>query len=736
MLERAPRADERNAIAKLRSTWVETNKRIHIRNASSRPTEKKIFPPPGTGAWISAVAKSVKDTALTPRHRADFSRGVSAALLCAAVLIAYLNSFSGPLVFDDTGAIRSNPSIRDLSNLGAVLSPPNDSGTTVNGRPILNLSLALNYAVHGERVTGYHIANLAIHLAATLAFLGTARRLFARTPEKEGRPQRADFTAFCATILWALHPLQTQSVTYIVQRAEALVGLFILCCLQGFLRSHESSRPRVWLSVSVLFALLAVATKEVSAGLPLLVLLCDRAFFSGSFAEAWRRRRIYHLALFATWIPLGLQIAAAGGRGGTVGFGLTDVTAWSYLLTQGDAITRYLWLAVWPARLVFDYGTGVVGNLTEVWPQILLVLGLLAATVAALVRAPRLGFVGSWFFIILAPSSSFVPIVTETMAEHRMYLPLATVTTLAALGMARLPRATGLMMTSAASCALGALTWQRNAEYTSEETLWATSVARYPRSARAHNNYGESLTRRRADAEAIHHYAEAVRLQPGYLDALCNLGGTLHRLDRRQEGLEILQRVLADKPRYAPALTAYGACLYRDGRIKEATRALEQAIAIHAYFPDPLNNLGVILNDSGRHAEALALFERALELNPVYADAMYNRANALARLGRFDESKSNYLRCLELDPGRAEALNNLGVIALSQRREAEALIYFERAMAVAPNYPDAINNAGVMLLNAGNTERARKLFERALELRPGYSDALRNLQEVNSPSTR
>jgi protein O-mannosyl-transferase len=736
MRKRAPRADERNEIAKLRSTWVETNKRIHIRNASSRPTEKKIFPPPGTGAWISAVAKSVKDTALTPRHRVDFSQWVSAALLCAAVVIAYLNSFSGPLVFDDTGAIRSNPSIRDLSNLGAVLSPPNDSGTTVNGRPILNLSLALNYAVHGERVTGYHIANLAIHLAATLAFLGTARRLFARIPEKEGRPQRADFTAFCATILWALHPLQTQSVTYIVQRAEALVGLFILCCLQGFLRSHESSRPRVWLSVSVLFALLAVATKEVSAGLPLLVLLCDRAFFSGSFAEAWRRRRIYHLALFATWIPLGLQIAAAGGRGGTVGFGLTDVTAWSYLLTQGDAITRYLWLAVWPARLVFDYGTGVVGNLTEVWPQILLVLGLLAATVAALVRAPRLGFVGSWFFIILAPSSSFVPIVTETMAEHRMYLPLATVTTLAALGMARLPKAMGLMITAAASCALGALTWQRNAEYTSEETLWATSVARYPRSARAHNNYGESLTRRRADAEAIHHYTEAVRLQPGYLDALCNLGGILHRSGRIGEGRGILEHVLAENPRYVPALSTYGACLFREGRFDQAKDTLGRAIALRPDYADALNNLGVVLNDCGNPAEALPLFQRTIEINPLHADGWYNHGSALARLGRLNEAAGSYTRCLELDHGRAEALNNLGVIALSQGRSAEALAHFERAMAVAPQYADPVNNAGVVLSNGGENDRARKLFERALVLRPGYPDAERNLRMLDESRGR
>lgn len=682
------------------------------------------------------MTQPAKAPRVATTSRVDISRFVATALLCAAVLLAYLNSFGGPLVFDDTGAIRSNPSIRELSNLGAILSPPNDSGTTVNGRPILNLTLALNYAVHGEHVTGYHVVNLAIHLASTLALLGTARRLFARLPGADGRPTQADFAAFCATGFWALHPLQTQSVTYIVQRAEALVGLFILCSVQAFARSQEGRHSRAWLSTSVLFALLAVATKEVAAGLPLLVLLCDRTFFSGSFAEAWRKRRIYHLALFATWIPLGLQIASGEGRGGTVGFGLNGVTAWSYLLTQSDAITRYLWLAAWPTRLVFDYGTGVVSGLAEVWPQSMLVLGLLAATVAALVRAPRLGFLGAWFFVILAPSSSFVPIVTETMAEHRMYLPLAALAALAGLAMSRLARLPGLLIAGALACSLGTLTWSRNREYASEETLWATSVARYPRSARAHNNYGESLARRGDDAAAIHHYSEAVRLHPGYLDALCNLGGILHRSGQREQGMEILRHLLADQPRYAPALSTYGACLFREGKVEEAISALRRALAVKPEFPDALNNLGVILNDTGRPEEALSLFRRALQLNPIYADALYNSANALARLGRLEEAGSYYERCLKLDPGRAEALNNLGVIALNQGRSREALAFFERAMAAAPEYPDAINNAGVVLFNLGETERARRLFERAVELRPGYADALRNLQRLQPAPPR
>ena len=680
------------------------------------------------------MAESVKSRRETGAARADLRRPVATALLCGAVMLAYLNSFGGPLVFDDLGAIRANPSIRDLYNLAAVLSPPNDSGTTVNGRPLLNLTLALNYAMHGERVAGYHAVNLAIHLAATLTLLGLGRRLFARAPGIQ--PRSAEFAALCTAGIWALHPLQTQSVTYIIQRAEALVGLFILLSLLAFTRAGEAVRPRAWLMASALSALLAIATKEVAAGLPLLVLLCDRAFYAGGFVAAWRERRPYYLALFATWVPLAVQIAVADGRGGTVGFGLAGVSSWEYLLTQGEAITRYLGLAFWPTQLVFDYGTGVADSLAQVWPHCLLVLTLLAGAVVALVKTPRLGFLLAWFFLILAPSSSFVPIVTETMAEHRMYLPLATLSAMAGMGLAKIHRPSAWFVAALIACALGTLTWNRNREYASEETLWATSVARYPRSARAHNNYGESLARRGADAAAIHHYSEAVRLHPGYLDALCNLGGVLHRSGQREKGLELLSRLVADRPDYAPALSTYGASLYREGKTEEAVRALERALELKPGFPDALNNLGVIMNDTGRPLEALGLFQRALIQNPVYADALYNAAHAYARLGRLDEAAEHYLRCLQVQPGRAEAINNLGVIALSRGRNTEALAHFERAMAVAPDYPDAMNNAGVVLYNAGEVERARRLFERALELRPDYVDARRNLRELGAPNHR
>jgi tetratricopeptide (TPR) repeat protein len=656
------------------------------------------------------------------------------ALVVVATLLAYSNSFSGPFVFDDVGAIRANTSIRNLSALSAVLSPPNESGTTVNGRPLLNLSLAVNYAIGGHAVAGYHITNLIIHLGAALVLFGLGRRLIAIWRDVPTDSVDATLGGLAIAALWSLHPLQTQAVTYIVQRAESLVGLFFLLTLYCFTRSQESPRTRLWLSASVACCLLGVASKEVIAAAPLLVLLCDRTFYAHSFRNAWQRRRPYYVFLFATWLPLALQILAARGRGGTVGFGIGGVTWWQYALTQADALTRYLCSTVWPTKLVFDYGTGVVGGLSEVWPQFAFIVTLVVLTALALWRRPPLGFLGAWFFLILAPSSSVVPIVTETMAEHRMYLPLAALAAIAAVGLLRLPGRLGDYALALAVVGLGWLTWHRNNDYKTEFGLWHSSVAHYPQSARAQNNLGEFLARQRHYDEAITHYAEAVRIQPKYLDALCNLGSTLHRVGQTAEGMSILTQLLAANPNHAAVHSTYGAALYRDGRFAEARTHFEKAIELSPTHPDANNNLGVLLNDAGQPAEAIRHYEVALAYNPEYGDALYNYGNALAKLGNLDGAAAKFIQSLTVDPTRAEAHNNLGALAVQKGRIPEATGYFEQAVKYSPDYADALNNLGVMWLNQGKTTPAITLFEKALRLRPDYADARRNLDAARAPA--
>lgn len=676
------------------------------------------------------MTKAVPATQANAAHARFRIVPVVMLLLVATTVASYLNSLDGPFIFDDISAIYENPTIRDLSRIGDILRPPSDSGVTVNGRPLVNLSLALNYAADGNAVRGYHLVNAGIHLLAALTVFGLVRRLIAQRLRTLPDERSTVFAAAAFAAVWALHPLQTQSVTYVIQRAEALVGLFYLLTLYGFVRSQAGGASRGWTVATVVSCLLGVASKEVIVSAPIVVLLCDRTFFSGTFAAAWRRNRWLYLALFATWVPLAWQIHSAGGRGGTVGFGIGGVTWWMYLLTQADALTHYLITAIWPARLVFDYGTGVAKEVSAVLPQLALITGLLAGTIFTLVRAPLVGFLAAAFFLILAPSSSFVPIVTESMAEHRMYLPLTSVTGLVGLTLHTLVGRRAILALLAAALALGLLTIRRNRDYRDDYEIWHSSVTNYPASARSHNNFGEALARMRRYEQATVHYREAVRLLPNYRDALCNLGAVLHRIGQREEGMAILNRLVSRFPDVHEILSAYGGACYREGRFDEARRYFERAVALGPNNAEACNNLAVMLNNEGKPHDAMRLLNQALRVRPTYTDALYNYAISLSQLGDFEGSLAKLRQTLSIDPGYPEANNNLGAILVQQGHREEATRCFERAVLEKPDYPDALSNLGVMRLEAGQAADAVRLLERALALQPQHASAPANLEHA------
>ncbi len=415
-------------------------------------------------------------------------------LIVAAVLLAYCNIFQAPFVLDDLPSIAGNPTIRSWDT---ALTPPVTSST--HGRPVLNLSFALNYIISAGRVWSYHLVNLLIHLANALLLYTIVRRTVAgrATPTDPGAAAEASapatYIAGSVALLWAVHPLVTSAVTYTVQRAESLAGLFLLVTLYSFMRFvSDDGRHRTFFGVlSIASCFLGMATKEVMVVAPVMVCLYDRTFVAGSFAAALRRRR-YYLSLVACWVPLAILVLNTHGRGGTAGFG-AGVSAWGYAVTQAPAIAHYIRLVFWPYPLIFYYGTYIVSAPLRVIPQALLVFVLLAGTLWALRRRPKLGFLGAAFFLLLAPSSSVVPVITETVAEHRMYLALVPVIVLLVVGLySRFPRAApGVSLVLAGGLAV--LTFSRNASYESALRLWTATVAADPGNPWAHNNRGVEL---------------------------------------------------------------------------------------------------------------------------------------------------------------------------------------------------------------------------------------------------
>ncbi|HTX65109.1 MAG TPA: tetratricopeptide repeat protein [Opitutaceae bacterium] len=657
-------------------------------------------------------------------RRATILAGAGLALAAVAV---YANSFSGPFIFDDLLSIPQNLT---LGSLRTALAPPG-GGLTVTGRPMLNLSFAVNRALGGDRVWGYHALNLLIHLGAGLALFGLVRRTLLLARRGAGE---AAGLAFAAALLWTVHPLQTESVTYIVQRAESLMGLCYLLTLYCFLRGAETdadpdpARPggsRAWFALSFLACFLGMGSKEVMVSAPVLVLLYDRTFLAGSFRAAWRRRGRVHLALAATWLPLAGLVLRSGNRGGTAGLGV-GVGFGTYAATQFQAVAHYLWLSFWPHPLIVDYGVRWVASVGEVAPYAVLVGLLVAGTAVVLVRRPALGFCGVWFFAVLAPTS-LVPGNRQTLAEHRVYLALAPVVVLAVVAAHAGLGRRGRIVLAAAAVGLGWLTVQRNAAYRSEEAIWADTVAKRPGNAYAHNNYGNILAQAGRLPEAMAQYEAALRIDPGYADALYDAGNALKRLGRLPEAIARYREALRAKPELPDVEDALGRALVDAGRPDEALAHFEQALKLDPNFTDASNDLGEALARTGRLPEAIARFEQALRANPNWAEMHNNLGDALRMAGRLPEALAQYEQAVRLKPDYMAARNNLGRALAEADRLPEAIALFEQTLQRDPAAIDARNNLGTVLLMAGRAPEAIAQFEAALRLNPNLPQVHLNL---------
>jgi tetratricopeptide (TPR) repeat protein len=574
-----------------------------------------------------------------------------------AVLAAYSNGFTAPFVFDDEPSILGNPSIRSLWPLWGPLLPPGDM--TVSGRPLVNLTLAVNYAFGKLDVRGYHAVNVLIHALAALALFGIVRRTLEKGAAGAAAAADAAPLALAAALLWAVHPLQTEAVMYTVQRAEALMGLFFLLALYGFIRGEGAAPANArWRGVSIAACWLGMASKEVMAAAPLVVLLYDRTFAAGSFREAWRLRRAYYLWLGASWVLLGLLVLSTGGRSGTVGPGV-GIGWWDYLKTQVEAVERYLALAVWPHPLVFEYGPSPVPGAREIWPGLLAVAALGAGAACAVFRKSSRGFLAAWFLAILAPTA-LVPGVRQMIAEHRMYLALAPLCAAAVVGAHALAGRRSWVLWPAAAALLGILTLRRNAVYASPLSLWADTVAHRPGNPYAINNYGSALSQAGRAAEAEAQLRTALGLKPDYADARANLGNALMQEGRVAEAIpEYREALRLDPVRSARGHNNLGVALYQSGDAAGAQAEFDDALRRDPAYAEARNNLGNTLLEAGRAEEAAAQLREALRLRPDYPDACNNLGRALLALGRRDEARALFERALLLQPGFGAAVRNL-----------------------------------------------------------------------------
>ncbi|MEO5762135.1 MAG: tetratricopeptide repeat protein, partial [Vicinamibacteria bacterium] len=524
--------------------------------------------------------------------------------------------------------------------------------------------------------------NLAIHLTASLLLFGVVCRTLVAAGVAAAA---ALWQGFTIALLFVVHPLQTGSVTYIVQRVESLMGLFFLATLYASIRALDSEHAQkgLWGTGAILACAFGMGSKEVMVSAPLVVMLWDRLFAP----RARSSRRGFYGGLMATWLIL-LSLVFGGYRSSSVGFGFAQWPWWKYLMTQAEVLARYLRLSFVPAPLVLDYEWPAVQSLAQVIIPGLLIVALLLMAIWGVVRRRPESFLGAWFFLILAPTSTILPIATEVAAEHRMYLPLAAVISAVVLGAASLlrrlsERVPGLKTVFAVGGPIGvaviafifgSMTRARNLDYQDYDRIWLDTIAKRPQNARARTNYASSLLTVGRFADAEIHLRVAVENQPANAEAQANLGVALSAQGKLDEGIDHLRRAVALVPDYAEAHRNMGEAYALKGGMSDAVAAylkaldslpsdvmlLKRACWILATDPDDRVRDG---------AHAVVLAQRAVDLTQGRdAEALDCLAAALAERGEFAEA----LRTNETAIGIARSS---GKQALGRDLEFRAALY-------------------------------------------------------------
>lgn len=547
-------------------------------------------------------------------------------LLALATALAYANALRGPFVFDDVISIVYNPNLRSLEPFSQIFGRQTELDITPWGRPLVTISLALNYAWGGLEVIGYRLFNISLHFANGLLLGALATHLLRRQTWSLACARDAAPLGFVIALLWLLHPLGTSTATYIVQRAESMMAFFYLATLYGGARFWAAPTQRRWAYLSVLTCWLGMLAKESMITAPVAVLFLGWIFYRATFWSTLRQQWGWLLGLLGSWLLL-TWVMTTWPRHASVGFGVRGMNGVEYLLIQIQVILHYFRLTFWPVDLSLNYpqrfwpidqippGTWpLVRSWVEVIPSALGLSALLAGTVWLLWRKPGLGFLLGLVFLILSPTSSFIPITTSLAADHRMYLPAAALVSLVVVlvyllteggdkSELKLVRHLRLTLVVLLSLMLGGLTHARNHDYRDGFTVWLKTLRQHPRDAAGWNELGGVYWMRNEMVLADRAFQAGSEISPTYLLPISNLAVSRWNLGRREEAVTLLQAIINREPNNLNAL----------------------------------QNLGLYLDQLGRREPALNVYRKILEINPQNPVAK----SAEARLRSLPEKRTS-----------------------------------------------------------------------------------------------
>jgi tetratricopeptide (TPR) repeat protein len=689
-------------------------------------------------------------------------------MLLAGTFLVYLPVWHAGFIWDDAEFLVDNPLIRMPDGLYRFWF----TSAAPDYFPVTSTMLWLEWRLWGAHPLGYHLVNVLLHALSSVLLWRVLRRLNIRG-------------AALAAAIFAVHPVNVESVAWITERKNTLSMLLYLLSMLLFLRFERARDQRKQAAgpkldprplppsifqppSSVLYALsllaFAFALLSKTAVVPLPLVLLGIAWWRQGrvrLRDLWTFVPFFALAAMAAVVTVWFQYHRA------IGASMLDVrndSFWSRLAGAGWAVWFYAYKALLPMNLSFVYPRWQIDphQLLSYSPGLLVVTLFLVSWHYRRRWGKALLFGLGYFVLLLLPVLGFLNIYFmrySLVADHWQYFAIIGPIALLAAGITtafgrshpvessarhspspaplasrwHLGRLSALLqgtLCGALLLALGLLAWRQARMYTDLETLWVTTLARNPRASMAHNNLGTLLLARGQVTEALAHFQAALALQPNAADVHSNLGSALLSLRRLDEAVTHFRDALRIQPDSALAHNNLGTALLQQGHLDEAITHLTKTVELQPSLASTHHNLAGALLQAGRWDEAAAQSQTALELQPAFADAEVTLGNTLLHQGHVAEALAHLQKAIELEPQSPDAQHNLASAFLQTGQVNEAVLHFQKALALRPGFARAHNSLGNALLREGRFDEAISHFQTAVRLQPSLAEAHLNLADA------
>ena len=669
-------------------------------------------------------------------------------ILSLLIMLVYGNTILNSFHFDDIPSILEKPWIRGWDKIPQFIF-------SVFQRPLVILSFNLNYAISEFEVWSYHVFNICFHIIASLLVFKFVQQImfFLKDISNTKYPHLFSWP-YIAALVFALHPLSTQSVTYISSRSSILATIFYLSGLILFFRGFGERKfhknpGRIYFFGSAIFLFLGGVTKEIIVTFPAALFLFHYYFISIESPEKWISKNLKWILLLL--IPL---FAGVGYKqflgGGFLTASSAELSSSTWFLTQTSVVPfEYFRKFLFPFNLNLDISFPILSNWLNPknWMGIfslgLLITLWIRISIGIKKKGPWeiekrcAGFSLAWIFLTLLPTSSFIPLLDAVM-EHRTYLPLVgfallatailswayrTVTSLNSNDLPISLVQTGMLLILVL---FSMIIIDRNKVWKDELTLWADARQKSPGLVRPYNNLGEAHDKLGNYDQAIGEFKEALKINPKYFFGLNNLGNIYGKQGKYEEAISYFQKALHQKSDYSPAYYNIARAYHLIGKKQEAAESYRKAIQFNPYFEQAFYNLAYLSMELSGFDEAIENFNKFIKMQPNHSRAHFGLGNALMVKGQLDLAMLEYRLSGKLDPTFAFPYMNMANIQMQTKNIPAALENYQKALKINPDLSAIHLSLGMIYYQFMNdATKALGYLKEALRLNPSQEGAAR-----------